>query len=89
MAVVPTNMGAACPNCGLIPQVFTCAYCWTSQYLLLQGGPAPSPAFGGSSQTFAAVVQAPAGASEGTVMALVKEFVGGAGQAAGNAIFGQ
>jgi hypothetical protein len=82
-------MGAACPNCGVIPQVFTCSFCWTAQYLFLPGGPAPSPAFGGSGQNYAAVVQAPAGASTNAVMDLVKEFVGGAGQAAGNAVFGQ
>jgi hypothetical protein len=89
MEVVPTRMGAACPNCGVIPQVFTCSFCWTAQYLFLPGGPAPSPAFGGSGQNYAAVVQAPAGASTNAVMDLVKEFVGGAGQAAGNAVFGQ
>jgi hypothetical protein len=73
----------------VIPQVFMCGYCGTTQYLLLPGVPAPSPAFAGSSQSYAAVVQAPAGASNSAVMELLKEFVGGAGEAAGNAVFGQ
>jgi len=89
MEVVPTPMGAACPNCGVIPQVFMCGFCGTPQYLLLPGVSTPTPAFAGSSQSYAAVVQAPAGASKSVVLDLVKEFVGGAGQAAGNAMFGQ
>ena len=74
MLVEATAMGPTCPMCGPLPPVFTCPFFHT-QYLYLAGA-SPMPQQG---YAYAAVVQAPAGASENTLSKAFGEFFGHAG----------
>jgi hypothetical protein len=82
MPVAATPMGAACQMCGVLPQIFTCGYCWTRQFLVLPGAPVPAQ------QNLAPVVQAQQNASPGAVMELLKEAAGKFGSGAAQQIFG-
>jgi hypothetical protein len=80
--VVATPMGAACQMCGVLPQIFTCGFCWTRQFLVLPGAPVPAQ------QNLAPVVQAQQDAPPGAVMQLLKQAAGGFGSGAAHEIFG-
>jgi hypothetical protein len=82
MPVVATPMGAACQMCGVLPQIFTCGNCWTRQFLVLPGAPAPAQ------QNLAPVVQAQPNAAPGKVMDLLKVAVDGFSTGAAKQIFG-
>lgn len=87
MLVEATAMGPTCPMCGPLPPVFTCPFFHT-QYLYIQGvSGMPQQGY-----TYAAVVQAPAGASDHTLSKAFGEFFGHAGtelgKGAAQAIFG-
>jgi len=87
-----TAHGSYCPVCGVLPPVFTCNMCWCRQFLVVQGAPAPMQAFG-PGQTYAAAVQAPQGASHGTLkeifMAALKGAAPVAGEQAAQWVMGQ
>jgi len=87
MLVEATAMGPTCPMCGPLPPVFTCPFFHT-QYLYIQGVSAmPQQGY-----TYAAVVQAPAGASDHTLSEAFGKFFGSVGteigKGAAQAMFG-
>jgi hypothetical protein len=77
--------------CGVLPPVFTCFHCWTQQFLYLPGAPTPAPQPGSNLQ-YAAVAQAPQGASQHTVLDAFSDVIGKAagefGKEAAHAMFG-
>jgi hypothetical protein len=87
-----TQMGATCGYCGVLPPVFTCGFCWGQQLLVLPGMQPPA-AMPGAQQTYAPVVHAQQGASEGSLKkmfgALGEGFMNQAGKNMANAMFGQ
>jgi hypothetical protein len=87
--MVATPMGPACPMCGVLPPIFTCAYCWTRQLLVIPGAPVPAANVAGMGQTLAPVVQAPQNAPKSNLVQLFEPAMKELGKGAAQAIFGQ
>jgi len=72
VAVEPYGATGACPWCGPLPPWFICTMCGMNQMLCMPGSAAAARGWG--QQNLAPVVQAPAGASQGTGTQLVQTF---------------
>jgi hypothetical protein len=71
--VEPSPMGPACGWCGLLPPVFTCMVCGTTQGLYIPGMTVMPAQGAGIAPLVAPAVQAPQGASPAQVHGGLKE----------------
>jgi hypothetical protein len=85
--VEPSPMGPACAWCGLMPPIFTCMVCGTTQGIYIPGMTVPPAQGAGVAPLVAPVAQAPPGASLNQVHGGIKdaghEFVTSLGKGLG------
>jgi len=89
---VATPMGVGCMFCGVVPPMFTCLNCFTTQHLYVQGARVAVGALQAQRMHMAPVVQAPQGASDSFLQGMMKDaaksFAGEFGKSVASELFG-